>query len=278
MRSYSFPTAETIVTQAVAEAIGSTASSLTALQTTALLKKLDQINRTFVNAAHTRHHGGAWSWMQDVTNFQTKDGTTLNGALTTGSITSVLTDASDFDSSGRFWLKTSKGAIDFIDYTSKASNTLSGVTDIDMPHVDAEKAQKCYALPATFAKARKLIVNSSEYSYLKQELLPYQQTYYTRGAYIVMPEDIGEQDCTFYFEKAPTDISTGVDATDLAATIDIPEDFMWYAIRMLKAHMYLVRRKREDAQVETELAQQELSEALSYDVNQSTLTGLLSDY
>lgn len=266
------------MTQAVAEAIGSTASSLTALQTSALLRKLDQINRAFVNAAHTRHHGGAWSWMQDVTNFQTKDGTTLNGAITTASTSVILTDASDFDSAGRFWIKTSKGAIDFVDYTSKATNTLSGVTDIDMSHATAEKAQKCYSCASTFAKARKLLVNSNEYTYLKQELLPYQSTYYTRGAYIVMPEDIGEQDCTLYFEKAPTDIFTGVDATDLASSLDIPEDFEWYAIHSLVAHIYRIRRKREDAIVEDQLADQILLEALNYDVNPTTPQGLLSDY
>lgn len=216
--------------------------------------------------------------MQDVTNFQTKDGTTLNGALTTASITAVLTDASDWDSSGRFWVKTSKGAVDFIDYTSKASNTLSGVTDIDMPHATAEKAQKCYALPSRFAKARRLLVNSSEYSYIKQELLPYQLTYYTMGAYIVMPEDIGEQDATFYFEKSPTDIFSGVDATDLATSLDIPEDFQWYAINKLIAHIYRIRRKREDSLYADQLAEQEIERALNYDVNPTIPQGLSTDY
>jgi hypothetical protein len=242
------------------------------------VRKLDQINRAFVNAAHTQHHGGAWSWMQDVTNFQTKDGTTLNGALTTASNSVILTDASDFDSAGRLWIKTSKGAIDFVDYTSKASNTLSGATDIDMTHATAEKVGKLYALPTGFAKSRKLIVNNTTYDYLKQDLLPFYRTYDMRGAYIVMPEDIGEQDCTLYFERAPTDISSGVDATDLATTLDIPEDFMWYAIHSLMAHIYRIRRKRDDAMVSDQLAQMELTLALNYDINPTTPQGLLSDY
>lgn len=278
MRAYTFPTAETVIDQAVSEAIGSTASSLTALQTTSLIRKLDQINRTFVNCAHTMHQGGAWSWMQDVTNFQTKAGTTLDGAVTTSDTTIDLVSASDFDSAGRFWVKTSKGAIDFIDYTGKSSNQLTGVTDIDIAHADAEKAQKCYALPSRFAKARRLLINNYEYHYQKQELLPVYGTYYTRGAYIVLPEDVSTQDATFYFEKSPTDISTGDNNTDLATSLDIPEDFMWYAINSLMGYIYRTRRKREDAQVADAMAADELDKALNYDVNQSILNGVTTDY
>lgn len=278
-QQYSFPIAETVVNQALAETIGSSQSSLTALQTTGLIRKLDSIVRDFVNAAHIRHSNGGWSWMEDVTNFQTKNATTLNGALTTASTSVVFTADVGFDATnGRIWVRTSKGAIDFIDYTAFATLTATGATDIDIAHATGEKVEKCYALPTTYAKARKLFVNGGEYHYHDSDGNAYGNTYYTRGGFIVLPEGLGAQDATLWFEKKPTTLSTGVDATDLAASLDIPVDFMWYAIHKLKAHIFRVRRKREDADYCEAQGEEELLKALNYDGLKTTPQGLYTSF
>src|SRR5437016_3190274 len=111
MRPYTFPTAQEVIDQAVAEAVGSIPSSLTAIQYTALIRRLDALNREFVNAANTLHTAGYWSWMEAVTNWQTKNSTTVNGATVAGATSLVLTSATDFPATGAFWIKTAKGAV-----------------------------------------------------------------------------------------------------------------------------------------------------------------------
>lgn len=275
MQAFSFPTVETLIDQALAETMGSSTSSLTALQETALIRQVDVINRRFVMEAHIRHSSGGWSWMEDVTNFQTKSGTTINGALTTASTSVVFTADIGFDaSSGRIWVKTSKGAVDFIDYTSFTTLTASGATDVDMAHASGEKTEKLYALPSTYGKAHRLILGTTEYRYEKPELLPCSGTFGTRGSFLLLPEGVGQQDATFWFEKAPTDLSTGTAATDLARSLDIPEDFFRYPVEMLKAYIFTVRRRDDKVPVCYQLAEDALQNALSYDISSTTPVGL----
>lgn len=276
MQAHSFPTVETTRDQAIAETLGSSTSALTALQNAALIRQIDVINRKFVNEAHVRHPSGGYSWMEDLVNFQTKSATTINGALTTASTSVVFTADIGFDASnGRIWIKTSKGAIDFVDYATFSTLTASTASDIDMAHASGEKTEKCYALPTTYAKAHRLILGTTDYEYMRSDgLLPWPGTYYTRGAYIVLPEGIREQDATFWFEKKPTDLSTGVEATDLAASLDIPEDFFRYPVEMLKAYIFTIRRMEDKAQYCLQLAEDCLQQALSYDISSTTPMGL----
>lgn len=274
MQNYTFPTVETVRDQAVAETIGSSTSNLTALQDTALIRRLDLINRTFVNEAHIRHPSGGWSWMEDVTNFSTYSGTTLNGAITTASASVILTDAGDFSTAGRLWIKTTRGAVDFVDWTGKSTNTLTGATDIDMSHADAEKVEMLYALPSNYAKAHAVLLDSIELRYERAESLPRSGTFATRGSYLLLPENTGEHDGTLWYEKSPTDLSTGVAATDLAASMDVPEDFSRYAVEMLKAYIFDVRRKEDKAQLCRQYAEQCLQDAISYDSSSTTPTGI----
>lgn len=268
---------------AIAETIGSTTSSLTALQDSSLIREIDRINRKFINESNVNHPSGGWSWMEDVTNFQTKVSTSINGALTTASTTVVFTADVGFDTGGgRVWIKTSKGSVDFVDYTSFSTLTASGATDIDIAHADGEKTEKLYALPSDFAKAKRMMVDEREYFYEPAKLLPrasstrYQPTYSLRGSYILMPEDVGQNDVTFWYIKAPTDLSTGVDATDLAKYMDIPQEFDRYAVEILKSYIYRTRRMEQKANESLSLAQLELDQALMYDSSYTTPTSLQS--
>ncbi len=276
-QTYTFPTVSTVKSQSIAETIGSTTSSLTALQDDNLNRFIDVINREFVNAAHTMSHNGAWTWMQDVTNFETVDETTLNGAVASGASSVTLTDSSNFGSTGRGWARTSSNAVDFIDWSANAANVLT-TSDVDMAHADGEAFGTLYGVPSDLAKVRKLVVNSTEYKYLEQDLLPINLTYYTRGAYFVLPEGVGAQDVTVWYEKSPTDLYSGVVATDDAKSLDIPEDFMWYAIHKLNAHIHRIRRREELAANELQMAQMELEKALGYDINRTTPQGIFPDY
>lgn len=229
-----------------------------------MLAKVQQLNAEWVNAAHRSTLGG-WSWMQKITNFQSKASTTLNGAISSGAATLILTSASDFDSSGRIVIETSKNALDFVDYESKASNTLTvstatGAETVNMAHTTLSRVEKMYALPSDYSKTKYLYVNSVDYPYERLDGWPTGFTTY--GGYILLPRGIGAQDCTLsYFKKGAT-------IDELTDTTNIPSEFSRYAIERLKAHIYLIRRKREDVQTALTLAQECLEYALSHDSQQ----------
>ncbi len=275
-RSYSFPTVETVLDQAVSEALGSSTSALTANQTIALVRRLDVINKDFIASSRT-----GWSWMQAVTNFQTKSSTTLSGAITTASLTFGVASDIGFDATGRVWIKTSKGAIDFIDTTFTGTthtvSTATGRDGIDIGHASGEKVEKLYAVPSDYARAKSLILDTIPYSYIHQDRLPVHATYYTRGPYLVLPESVGQTDATLWYEKSATDLSTGEDE-DLQLSLDIPENYMWYAVYRLMAYIQRNRRKRDDARESLELARLELEKALNDDVSETSSQSLTTDY
>jgi len=269
MQSYSYLTADSIVSAAKAEAIGSTTSSLTALQDDQLLAKVQQINNEFVNSAHTRHPLGGWSWMLKVTSFSTKNATTLNGALSAGAASVVLTSGTDWDSTGRSVIETSGGALDFFDHTAKSTHTLtvsavSGAETISMAHATSERVEKMPPLPSDYSKVQKLYVNSVLYRYERLDGFPSAGKFSTYGGYVLMPRGIGSQDCTlYYFAKGST-------VDELSDSTNIPTEFSRYAIEKLKAHIYLIRRKREDVQTALSLAEECLQYALSMDSEQQS--------
>lgn len=264
MQTYSFLTADTLIQTAKAEAIGSNTSSLTALQDEQMLAKVNQLNAEFVNAAHTKHPHGGWTWMRKVTNFQTKSHTTLNGALSAGAASVVLTSGTDWDSTGRSVIETAKGALDFFDHTAKSTHTLtvsavSGAETVSMAHATSERVEKLYALPSDYSKTRMLVVNSSLYRYQSFDGFPDGGHFSTYGGYILMPRGIGSQDCTLYYEKK------GETIDGLDDTTNIPTEFSRYAIEKLKAHIYLIRRKRQDVQTALDLAEDCIQYALTMD-------------
>ena len=67
--------------------------------------------------------------------------TTLNGAVAVSATSVILTDATNFPSSGRAFLQD-----DIISYTGKSSNTLTGVTGVNVAHDSGENVRAMYLL------------------------------------------------------------------------------------------------------------------------------------
>lgn len=265
-----FVSCEDILTAARSEAIGSAASSITALQDTQMIERIEQINAEFINAAHTRHSLGGFSWMEKVTNFQTKAATTLNGAISAGAATLDLTSASDFDTSGRIVIETGKYALDFVDYESKATNqltvsTATGAETVNMAHSDAENVEKLYPVASDLGKVKQLTVDSSVHVYERLDKFPRAGYFTIYGNYFFMPRGMGARDVTVHYIKKPATI------TLLGSTTDIPTEYQRYAIEKLKAHIYMIRRKREDIAISLQLAEEALQYALSMD------SGMMAD-
>lgn len=259
-------TVDEAISRAKGEAIGSASSSITSLQDSQLIEKVEQINSDFIHTP--RHLRGGWSFMERVTNFQTKNNTTLDGAISSGAATLVLTSASNFDSSGRIVIETSKDALDFVDYESKSTNTLTistvtGAETINMSHADNERVEKLYPLPSDYGKLYKLQVNATQYFYERfDSRFPSVGNFTTYGQYFLMPRGIGAQDVTVHYYKKPSTLTSLDDSTD------IPADFQRYIIEMLKAHIYLIRRKRQDVETALVLANQALDYAISVDTSE----------
>lgn len=273
MQSYSYLDATTLIATAKAEAIGSTTSSLTALQDEQLLAKVQQLNAEFVNAAHTKHPLGGWSWMLKVTSFKSKDATTLNGAVSAGAASVILTSGTDWDSTGRSVIETSKGALDFFDHTAKATHTLtvstvSGAETVSMDHATNERVEKLIPLPSDYSKVQKLYMDSVLYRYERLDGFPASGQFSTYGGYLLLPRGIGTRDGTLYYFAKGNTIDALEDATN------IPTDYSRYAIERLKAHIYLVRRKREDVKVALDLAEESMQYALSMDSEQQSNSSL----
>ncbi len=282
-----------VVDQAIAETIGSTASNLTAHQPKSMVRQVDLIQRDLINAAHTRHHFKGFSWKDKRTNFQTKQGTTLNGALTTASITAPLTLSTSFPASGRVWVMTTKRALDFLDYTGNAANILTGVTGITIPHSTAEQVEQLYALPSDFAKVKQLLVDTQEYVYADYDTIPYAGTFGFVDGYILLPQNIGLHDCRLKYSACPTRLNTSTasvdnSGTDLTKTLDVPDDFFPYMVEMLKSYIFRNRRMMDKAAECREIARGPqydqgetggmLSEYLAYDASMTTGNLILSPW
>lgn len=280
MQQYSFVTVEGIIDAAIAEAVGSTISSLTALQDTQLIERVEALNAEFIRMAHTRHPIGGWSWMRKNTVFKTYANTTLNGAISAGAATLILTSGTNFDSAGRIVIETSGNALDFVDYESKSTHTLTvstttGAETVSVAHTDGSRVEKMYALPSDYGKTRRMYVNSTEYTYAPLDWYPRIGNYSTYGAYFLMPRGLGANDVTLYYEKKSATITATSDATD------IPTVFQRWAIEKLKAHIFAIRKKRADIALCLQLAEQELASALDFDaqeVSNSELTAIPLPY
>lgn len=202
--------------------------------------------------------------MKKITSFATKAATSLNGAVSSGASSVVLSDSSTYSSAGRIIIENSAGAFDFVDYTANVANTLTvssatGAETVNIAHVTGERVESLIALPIDYSKANIVYINSIEYDYEQCEGFPNSLGYTTYGGYLLFPRGIGVQSGTLiYFARGNT-ISTLTDVTN------IPSEFSRYAIEELKAHIYMIRRKREDIQFSLQLAEQDLQYAFSQD-------------
>jgi hypothetical protein len=286
MQVYQFATVGSIIEQATNEAIGSTASQITALQNKALIQYVDNINQSFIVASQIRHHAGGWSWMEGSENFQTINDTVLGANLATTDSSATITTTTGWPTAGRFWIRTAKGSIDFVDYTGLSGSTVTGITGVGIPHVAGESVGICYATPTDFGKMRRMIVNTVEYFFDdRRYLLPYWGSYKLRQNYIVLPQSTQtSSDVTYWYEKKATILSNSTStndttAADLLLETNIPTYFNRYGVEALKGYIFNVRRKPDLAQMCEMKAQQEVDAALSFDcVETAAFSGLRSNY
>lgn len=268
-----FLTAQDILTPARSEAVSSSSSQITALGNDQMIEFIYSLNLNFLLAAHTRHHAKGWSWMKKTYAFNTYSHNSLSAAISAGAATFALTSATNWDSTGRSVIETAKGALDFVDHSSKSSNTLtvstaSGAETVSLAH-STNRVHKLYPVASDYGRVHNLWVNSREYRYDKfNGVFPNPCSFTTYGDFFFFPRGMYEADVTLLYEKKHSDI------TLLTSTTNIPREFLRYAVEMTLAHLFMVKRRRSDMPTSIQLAEIELERALMFDSTQSTSNSL----
>jgi len=271
---YLFSLVGSIADQALNETLGSSTSTLPALQPAALNRQVDRINRKFVNAARDNAIE-RWSWLGDTqTEFETYDATSLSAAAAKSAATFAVASVTGFPTSGRVWLDTVNNAVDFVDYASIATltatvSTATGAETITVAHDSGDHCELLYALPSDFGSVIQVLVDGNEYTEDKVNPVPTGGKYRLFDSYILFPMDIGTTDVVLRYEKGATTLFTGNDAADRLLSTNIPVDFERFAIESLIAYIHIKRRKKDAAIDALTLAKQELDAALAAD-NPST--------
>lgn len=270
--NYDFLTPADILTPARSEAINSSVSQITALQDTQMIEWIHTLNSSLILAFHTEDHAGGASWMKKTDNFSIYVHTSLSAAAAAAAATFVLTSATNWDTTGRSVIETARGALDFVDHSANASNTLtvstaSGAETISIAHASGNWVHKLYPVAADFGRVHKLWVNQREFTETKFDgMFPRYERFALYGQYILLPRGSYTADGTMLYEKAPADI------TALTTTTNIPRRFLRWAVYSTLFHLYGVRRKRGDLKTTLEMADIELQKALNYDKISSSST------
>ena len=185
----------------------------------------------------------------------------LNGAITTASTTIALDSGTNFDTSGAIVLWDDQP--DIVEHSGKSSNTLSGITGIDVDHADDTPVQKLYALPSNFASFRTtdeapegVMVGTTPYLYTSGRPDSFQYSTYDNGTttFLWMPRNLTGSAKVFYNKK-----STTIDeSTD---TVDVPTEYEQFLVYRVAANGHRVRNEEDRAQYLDQKANEIMQEA-----------------
>lgn len=159
--------------------------------------------------------------------------TTLNGAITSSSVSVILDSVTGYASSGvgAVWDATNP---DFIEYTGISTLTLTGVTGIGYNHADAAGFSILYALPANFESFRSasdspdgVEVNGIPYRFTTGVPVGNQFSVYDNGTKYLLFSRGTTGNYSVRYNKGATSI------TATGTSVDVPvadEDFIVYRL------------------------------------------------
>ncbi len=224
-----FTTGGTVLTEVRARTRVGAMPKSTALQDTAMYRKLHDVNEQYVNEPYA-HGVLGWKFLARETIIQTVASSALNGAISAGDTTVVLSSFSSFDQPSSdvagFFIKNANGVLDFCTYEARTGNTCTVVEGVQIDHANGEEVHKIYRLPSDYGKPRALFRSGDnvEYGYLDGEMRqapPYgyymvKTLYGTNynGDFLVFPLSVGAVDWKFYYVKKPNTITTLNDKID----------------------------------------------------------------
>lgn len=263
---------------AINEALGSARSSITALQSLQLIQEIQAIDDRFLMAPLTEGSIGAWSFSETPYEFRTFSGTTTSGSLSAGASSISAADSSGFPSSGKLVIEDGD-ILDFVDYSANAANVFTVDTTADgvgVSHATGKVIDALYPLPANFGSMKQIFIDGVEYFETQGKERPTGQHYRYIGNYLFFPDDLGISDVQMEYSRAPIYVTNteGNITTNLATETNIPRKFIRFAVEALKAHIYRVRHKFDEAALCDQIATFELTKAMTLDGRSAVNDGL----
>jgi hypothetical protein len=173
--------------------------------------------------------------------------TALAEDVATTDVSFDLDDASDQASSGAIVIW-DDDMPDIAAYTSKATNTLSGVTGLAFAHEDGDVVSKLYALPTNF-KTFRPAENYGDGVQLNGIALRYMQGPPTVGYFSMYDDETTKYlwlpkgstgSAAYLYEKTSTVLD------DISDTVDVPQEYEFFLVWRLVEHGFLGRG--DDAQ------------------------------
>lgn len=199
-------------------------------QTTQMLVALNDINEWFNYWPIDHGSCAPWKYSRKEKLYLPKNATTLSVAAVAGDTTLTLTSGSDFDSpssdAAGGYVTHSDWIHQFFTYESRSSNTLSGVSTIDIAIASGEDVHKIYTLPSDFGRPRICKVNGQEFKFSDSEAsdLPSHGYFFTKymvstsgydNFYLILPESVtAGTTAKMQYIKRPKIISAGTDKVD----------------------------------------------------------------
>lgn len=199
-------------------------------QTTQMLVALNDINEWFYYWPMDNGDMAPWKFTRKEKSYLAKDNTTLNGAVSAGATSIILTSGSDFDSpssdAAAGFIKDSNWIFHFFTYEGRSTHTLSGVSTIDVDLATALDVYKLYTLPSDYGRPITLKVNGRDYRFSDSDSddIPPAGHYHTRfmtsssgytNFYLVLPLLLGDGNTVkMHYVRRPTIIDEGTDKID----------------------------------------------------------------
>lgn len=270
-----YSTADVVLTQVRAETgIGSNPHS-TALQNTAMLRQLEDVNSEFVNYPYSVGVlGWPFLWAEQIVS--TIASTTLNGAISSGATSLILTSGTGWDSpssdlgAGYIEIGAQK-AFDIFTFESRSSATLSTVSGIQYAHTNASAVHKMYKLNSDFGKPRNLFRESNNYEFFFDDggkrQIPVGRGYTIRnlvstngytGNFLIFRDDIGAYVFKLYYVKGPSTISATTDSVQAPNGV-----CRRYIIEKMNEYVWHVKGEENDAIIAGQRAERAMQKALS---------------
>lgn len=271
MPNYTFVTIGEVIDKALSEALGSTRTTVTAIQTLSLIDEVQNADSEFLTASSTRGCIEKWSFQEVNNGFSVISTTTLDGAVAVGGVSIMVDDSSSFPATGMFALVTANNAVEFVTYTANVANTFT-VEAVKFAHSDGAVVYPMYELPANYGKMVELKLNSVPLDVYEGTGFPDSSMYAVVDGFIVLPKSTNTGDVWYRYSRGLTYLTnTAVNITaNRAVETSVPKEFRRYAVEKIKAYIYGVRHRFDLMQYCQQLADRELRRALAFEATLQT--------
>lgn len=207
-----------------------------------------------------------WWFMDRETIIQTIAKTSLNGGISSGASSLILTSATGWTSPSNAvaggYIKNAKSIFDFFTYETLTANTASVVANISQSHSSLEEVHKVYEVPTDFGYPRALYKQSVYLKYFRADHAlrqvpahPFYTIKYLVGTnfsnrFVVFPWNIGAMDWNLQYQKSAINLDAVATDDKSATKLDLPYGHgRRFYIEKMKAYIYEIIGNDSDSQI-----------------------------